>query len=132
MTVEDESGEKGDHLNHFTEKDEPPYQITPQEPLGAIIRGLKLTNQLIPKSTIDRLKADVYKYHLLIVKDQGVLEADDQIRVSEWFGEIDTTGQCPVCRNLQILCLSNTWLNTKAVFYFNLIDRNRLLRITPG
>jgi len=68
-----------------------PYTLKVLHPLfGAIISGINLTQQ-VPQSTIDQIRRDVHQYRLLIFKQPGPVPAEAQLRVSRWFGQVQST-----------------------------------------
>ncbi len=65
------------------------YQIKPLQ-LGAEISGIDL-NEPVSEHVIEKIRQDVYKYRLLIFKQQGVLSTDRQVEITQWFGQVSVT-----------------------------------------
>lgn len=84
------------------------YLINYINPFGAIARSLDLKKEY-NKTTIRKLRKDVLNNHLLVIKDQGILSGDVQLKVTKWFGEVDNAGfeQHPKCPFPGVLRVSN-------------------------
>ena len=65
------------------------YQLQSHK-LGCIVKGLDLNQSISPK-TISHLIEDVTQHRLLIFKNQGIVNADRQLEISSWFGQIEST-----------------------------------------
>uniref|UniRef100_A0A1B6K3V1 TauD/TfdA-like domain-containing protein n=2 Tax=Homalodisca liturata TaxID=320908 RepID=A0A1B6K3V1_9HEMI len=65
------------------------YKLTPIK-LGCEVRGIDLKTET-RKEVIERIKEDVTEHRMLIFKDQGVITGDQQVQISEWFGEVEDT-----------------------------------------
>jgi taurine dioxygenase len=61
---------------------------------GAEIADLDLSGP-VPAGTVDRLKQLFCDRHLLVARGQ-TLTADDQVRISGWFGPVRTSGNGPI------------------------------------
>lgn len=71
-----------------------PYSVTPLHPkFGAEIRGLSLTatGGKLPEAVLRQLKADVAKYRVVVLKDQGQVPGDVQVEFSRTLGEVEST-----------------------------------------
>ncbi|CAL1542438.1 unnamed protein product [Lymnaea stagnalis] len=58
--------------------------------LGVEIRGINLLAPL-GKEMITKIKSDLYQHRLLIFKNQGVISGEDHVKISQWFGELEST-----------------------------------------
>ncbi|XP_046658779.1 alpha-ketoglutarate-dependent sulfate ester dioxygenase-like isoform X3 [Homalodisca vitripennis] len=65
------------------------YKLTPIK-LGCEVRGIDLKTET-RKEVIERIKEDVTEHRMLIFKDQRVITGDQQVHISEWFGEVEDT-----------------------------------------
>ena len=65
------------------------YQLQSNK-LGRIVQGIDL-NKSISKETISKIIQDVTKHRLLIFKNQGLISAEKQLEISQWFGTIEST-----------------------------------------
>ena len=63
-------------------------------PFGATISGIDLEKHTEDTALVTQIAHDLQRHRLLIVKNQGILSAETQLKVSRWFGEIDSTFHC--------------------------------------
>ena len=68
-----------------------PYNFTPLTArFGRVIQGINLGDDL-PDSVVSAIKRDLHEHRLLLFRDQGRLSAATQLKVSRWFGEVEST-----------------------------------------
>lgn len=59
---------------------------------GVVARGLDLSNpDAVPAETVERIKHDVFKHRLVVFKGLGKLSAEAQLKISGWFGDVEST-----------------------------------------
>lgn len=56
--------------------------------LGMEISNLNLQHYMNNTEFFDQLKSDVYKYRLIVIRNQGEITAEAMIKMSQHFGEI--------------------------------------------
>ena len=66
-----------------------PYSVTPLSVFGVEVRGIDLKHDQ-PTEVIEKIKQDVYKYRLMVFRDQGLVSGERQVAISRWFGELDS------------------------------------------
>ena len=64
-------------------------EIKPLE-LGAEVIGVDLKNP-VSEDAIKRLKEEVHKHRLLLLKNQGEITGNRHVEISRWFGELEST-----------------------------------------
>lgn len=68
-----------------------PYRLEPiSKTLGCFVSGIDL-NKDISSDVITKIKNDLVKHRLLIFKKQGKMSAENQIKISNWWGKIHST-----------------------------------------
>ena len=71
-----------------------PYKLTPLHRLfGAVVEGLDLRDpQAISAATVEAIRQDLLVHRLLLFRHEGAtVSAAAQLRVSRWFGEVQST-----------------------------------------
>ena len=57
---------------------------------GALCEGVDLKRD-VPEATIKTIKESLAKHRLLIFRDQGRIDGQRQVDISEWFGRVQST-----------------------------------------
>ena len=71
------------------------------------VRNINL-NEDVPEEVIKLIKSDIYKYRIMIFKNQGNVSGKRQVEISRWFGDLDSTFyRHPASPNLDVFRVSN-------------------------
>ena len=66
-----------------------PYTTSPLPVFGVEVRGINL-KQSIPPEVVLKIKEDVTHHRLMVFRDQGLIDGERQVEISQWFGELDS------------------------------------------